>query len=227
MDGESGLISQIKTYLVEYYSQKYYWNLFLCTGAWGIAMTLGAFNVFMQKSIGLTLAQIGMISGVVSAVNIFLTYPAGALGDRYHPLRVLFWVKIVNLFFLPLGLIWLFFDFPPETAFKVSLAISAINLPFSVLTEAMKIPMYMRVLPMDRYGQFASANALVRSLATVVGGFFAGLFLDLMKHVYGGSDYACRFIPVWSMFWSAVALFFLWRLYGDWKRFPVQEQTGV
>jgi hypothetical protein len=70
------------------------------------------------------------------------------------------------------------------------------NLPFAVLTEAMMLPMYMRVLPLDRYAPFCSANALLRSVATVAGGLVVGLFMDLMKHLYNGSDYAYRFIPL-------------------------------
>jgi hypothetical protein len=46
---------------------------------------------------------------------------------------------------------------------------------------------------------------------------------DMMKHFYPGNDYAYRFIPVWTIFWSAVALFFLWRLYQDWKKLPVHD----
>ena len=47
--------------------------------------------------------------------------------------------------------------------------------------------------------------------------------MDMMKHLYSGSDYACRFIPLWSIFWSAIVLFFLWRLYQDWKRLPQHD----
>jgi MFS family permease len=218
LDGKVGFVSQVKTYFVECYSQGYYWNFFLCNACWAIASAMGVFNVFFQKSIGLDLAQIGFIAGIVSAVNMIVTYPAGALGDRFHPLRVLVWVKLGNLFFLPIGLIWLFFDFDPATAFKIAVAISMINIPFGVLTEAMMIPMYMRVLPRERYGQFCSANAMVRSFGTICGGMLAGGFLDIMKRFYDGSDYAYRFIPLWIIFWSAAALFFLWRLYRDWKK---------
>ena len=162
---QSGFLAQVKVYMVECYSQPYFWNLFLCTAFWAVAGTLGVFNVFLQKSIGLDLAQIGMIGGAVSFMNMLLTYPAGALGDRFHPLRVLVYVKLANLLLLPLSLIWLFFDFPPATAFYISICISAVNLPFAVLTEAMMLPMYMRVMPLERYGQFCSANALLRSVA--------------------------------------------------------------
>jgi MFS family permease len=223
VDGGEGFASKVKTYFVECYSQRYFWNFFLCNTFWSVAFTMATFNVFLQKSIGLDLAQIGFITGMVSGVNMVLTYPAGALGDKFHPLRVLVWVKVINLFFLPLGLIWLFFDFAPATAFKVALSISMVNIPFGVLTEAMMIPMYMRVLPRERYGQFCSANALVRSFGVICGGFFAGLFLDMLKHFYPGNDYAYRFIPVWTIFWSAVALFFLWRLYQDWKKLPARD----
>ena len=69
------------------------------------------------------------------------------------------------------------------------------------------LPMYMRVLPRENYGQFCPANAMVRSLGVIVGGFFAGLSLDMMKHFYPDNDYACRFIPIWTIFWSAPTLF--------------------
>jgi MFS family permease len=227
LDGKRGFFSEIKTYFIECYSKPYYWNLYLCSAAWAIAYTLGAFYVFLQKSIGLDLAQIGMISGAVSGMNMLLTYPAGALGDRYHPLRVLLWVKLVNIFVMPLGLIWLFFDFAPSTAFLISIVISAISLPFNVLTEAMMVPMYMRVLPLDRYGQFCSAMSILRSLATILGGLAAGLYLDLMKYLFHGSDYAYRFIPAWIIFWSAIALFFLWRLYRGWKASPQVDKFNI
>jgi hypothetical protein len=81
----------------------------------------------------------------------------------------------------------------------------------------------MRVLPRERYGQFCSANALLRSLGVICGGFLAGAFIDIMKHFYHGSDYAYRFIPIWSIFWSAAALFFLWRLYQGWKLLPAKD----
>ena len=44
-----------------------------------------------------------------------------------------------------------------------------------------------------------------------------------MEHLYNGSDYAYRFIPFWSIFWSAIALFLLWRLYQDWKKLPQHD----
>ena len=223
VDGRHGFISELKTYFRECFSNPYYWNLFLCTAAWAVSYTLGVFQVFLQQSIGLNLAQIGIISGIVSGMNTLLTYPAGALGDRFHPLRVLLWVKIANLCLMPLSLIWLFFDFPPATVFQIAIVITAINIPCIVLTEAMMLPMYMRVFPMERYGQFCSANALVRSFATIFGGLAAGIFLDLMKKICHGSDYAYRFIPVWVIFWSAIALFFLWRLYKGWKALGSQE----
>jgi len=224
IDGNVRFISQLKTYFVECYSQRYYWTFFLCNSCWAVAATIGAFYVFLQKSIGLSLEQIGTISGIISGINIFLTYPAGALGDKFHPLRVLLWVKVTNIALLPLGLIWLFLDLPPDQTFKVALAISAINLPIGVLTDAMMIPMHMRVLPLEKFGQFYSANSLLRSFAVICGGLCAGLFLDIMKRLCGGSDYAYRYMPLWTIFWSGLALFFLWHLYASWKRLPAEQR---
>ncbi|MFZ4778355.1 MAG: hypothetical protein ACOYM3_23545 [Terrimicrobiaceae bacterium] len=68
-----------------------------------------------------------------------------------------------------------------------------------------------------------ASTFLVRSFGVICGGFFAGLFIDLIKRLYHGSDYAYRFIPVWTIFWSASALFFLWRLYQGWKTRPAVD----
>ena len=221
--GRIGFLEGIKKYFIECFSERYYWNLFLFTACWAIAATMGVFNFLLQKDLGLDLAQIGMISGSVSFINMVLIYPIGALGDRFHPLRTLVWAQLVNLFLLPLGLVWLFFDFPPATSFHIAFSISVINFTFTELAQSMMVPVNMRVLPTERFGQFASANALVRSVATVLGGLLGGLFLDLMKNLHDGSTYAYRYISVWRIFWSAVALFFLWRLYQDWKTRPRVE----
>jgi hypothetical protein len=45
-----------------------------------------------------------------------------------------------------------------------------------------------------------------------------------MKRIHNGSDYAYRFLPIWIIFWSGAALFFLLLLYRDWKK--QQEQPG-
>jgi hypothetical protein len=76
--------------------------------------------------------------------------------------------------------------------------------------------MYMRILPKSRYGQFSSANAMVRSLAVIVGGLLMGLALDSLAQIFPRKDYCYRFIPLWTLVCFGGSLFFLRRLYSEW-----------
>ena len=76
----------------------------------------------------------------------------------------------------------------------------------------------MRIFPKERYGQFCSANALIRSVLCMVGGGLAGVFMDAMKIVCHGSDYAYRFMPVWSCTFGFLGYVSFWLMYREWKR---------
>jgi hypothetical protein len=76
----------------------------------------------------------------------------------------------------------------------------------------------MRILPKSRYGQFSSANAMVRSFAIIFGGLLIGFALDRLAVVFPTKDYCYRFIPLWSLVFIGASLFFLRRLYSDWMK---------
>ena len=116
-----GFLGQIQTFVIECYSLRFYWDYYLFCMLWSLATCTGTFWIFLQKDIGLDLAKVGQIAGVATLVSMCLTYPAGVLVDRFHPLRILLWVKVVVVALAPLQLIWLFFDFEPQTVFMISL----------------------------------------------------------------------------------------------------------
>jgi len=99
----------------------------------------------------------------------------------------------------------------------IAIAHAAISLPVAAMWNAAEFPLMMRLLPRERYGQFCSANALVRSAAMIVGGLVAGGLLDLMRRVHGGSDYAYRYIPIWQVVFFSMSLLFFYRVYRQWK----------
>jgi len=74
----------------------------------------------------------------------------------------------------------------------------------------------MKLLPHDRYGQFCSANALVRSCILIIGGIGCGLFLDCMKPFGTTPDSCYRFISIWNEFFALGYLGFLYLLYRQW-----------
>ncbi|MCC7517751.1 MAG: hypothetical protein IT578_01050 [Verrucomicrobiae bacterium] len=212
-----GFFAQIRTFAVECYSLRFYWDYYLFCMLWSLSTCISTFSIFLQKDVGLDLAKIGQIAGVATVISMCLTYPAGILVDRYHPLRVLLWVKVVVVTLTPFGLIWLFFDFHPDTVFAISLSFSMLLLPFNVLTEATSLPTQMRLFPKERFGQFCSANALLRAATVVVGGLLAGMFLDFTRWACGGSNFGYRFIPMWTIPCVTGSLLCLIRLYRRWQ----------
>ena len=123
----------------------------------------GSFHLLQARSIGVDLDFYGKTAAVAGIVSAVLMYPAGVISDRLHPLRVLMWATIALLVIQPLWLIFLFYEFSPAVSHGLFIAITAVTAPAMALYLAAELPMYMRILPKSRYGQFCSANAMARS----------------------------------------------------------------
>jgi len=76
----------------------------------------------------------------------------------------------------------------------------------------------MRILPHDRYGQFCSANSMVRSIALIIASALSGLFLDKLKVAFPAHDYYYRFLPFWAFFFQILTVVALWQLYKAWTK---------
>ncbi len=216
------ILQIVKNYIKECLNHRIYHYFFLHNIFWSLAGACGIFTVFLNLSLGLTLPQIGSIAAAVGVANVILTYPAGALADRFHPLRVMLWIKVGLLLIAPLNCIWLFTNFTPDVNFKIVIALNIISLPLWLIYNVVGIPMYMRILPKDRFGQFCSFNAFSASAIGILGGVAAGGYIDLMRRVFPdkiwGNDFCYRMIPVWGLPFLILGLVFLVLLYRSWKK---------
>ncbi len=89
-DDHRGLLGDIKTYFGECYSHKFYWLLFLSTTFWVMsAACIAPYLVFFYENVGLDLQQFGHIAAYASILTGLLSYPAGMLVDRLHPIRTM------------------------------------------------------------------------------------------------------------------------------------------
>jgi maltose/moltooligosaccharide transporter len=216
------LLGAAKTYCRECLQHRIYIYFFLHNMFWSLALACDIFLVFLYLSLGLTLQQLGWIAGAIGAANFFLSYPAGGLADRFHPLRVMVWVKIGLLCIAPLNLIWLFTRFPADVNFKILIALAVIKMPLQLIYITIGLPMFMRILPKDRFGQFASFNAICSAAMLAVGGLLAGFYVDLMRawlpDATWGKDFCYRMVPLWGFPFLIVGLTFLLLLYRTWKQ---------
>jgi hypothetical protein len=214
-----GILASAKTYIVECFTHRYYWCFFLLSSSWQVASCINVFSVFLYRdSLGLDLDQLGKIGGIAGFVTTLLLYPAGMLSDRYHPIRIIGLTIFFSLLTAPVGLIYLFWDFTPHTILWITIIMTCITLPINVLYVAAALPMYMKLLPQERYGQFGSADAMIRSITTIIFGVLAGVFIDCMKQWYG-DPWCYRLIPIWTIVFQTIAMIFFYFLYRGWQRY--------
>lgn len=221
--GRRGFLASAQTYVKECLGHRFYWYFFL----WGLCGSLGGysvmlFGVFFNQSLGLSLGQIGRIGAVCGALSTALTYPAGALADRYHPLRMMVGLSLVTFALAPLSLFWLFKAFTPQINYAIVFALSLLTLPLGVLTYAVTMPMYMRILPRERFGQFCSCLAMFQAGISIFGSVLVGKALDVVQRFFPdavyGKYYSYRFIHIWALFFGCFSITFLLLLYREWKR---------
>ena len=212
------LVAQMKTYAKECFTHRFYWYFFLQSTFFFVSWQAGSFGTIRNRdSLGLTLQQMGNLGAITAFVSLLLQWPAGWLSDRWNPIRVFMFTTFVTFGQNILQCMFIFTDFKPSTNLAILTLISFTVMPFSLLHAAAELPMYMRLLPKERYGQFCSANAMIRAFALIFGSFLAGFFLDSLKNWFGMGDFRYRFYPVWAVFFQIPAFIFLWLLYRQWK----------
>ncbi|MFA5205364.1 MAG: MFS transporter [Lentisphaeria bacterium] len=236
-DGQGGMLAAFKTYGKECFSIEHYWWVFLTSMAIGASWGIGTFGVFSSKSIGLDLEQIGHLGGINSLVMSVAILGSGWLADRFHPIRVVLVGFILQTITTPIGFIWVFWHPDPNVVYWFSLVNSlVIGVPIGALIGVYDPPLFMRTFPRSRYGQYCSANAMLRSIAAIIGGAGAGIYLDLLKGFFSrpeiqngalkvmyagqgctGEDVAYRLIPLWSWVCTGLATFFMYKLFQSWK----------
>lgn len=220
-------------YVKECTHQKLFVLLYLHMMVWTLANVGGGiYGMFVNLSLGLSMQNIGTISALVGVATVILTYPAGILADRFHPMRLMIWMKLAITVVTPLGFIWLFIEFTPSVNFWIVLGINSVNLALMVIYQATTMPLLMRLFPRDAFGQFASFNAICQAAVAVAGGFLVGYFLDTMRVHYPdviyGKDFFYRLIVAWDLLFSGLSLLFLTLLYKEWMRLgrPSEQAEG-
>lgn len=208
----------VTTFFRESFSHRIFWLVFGYTTMLAAATSIGTFSIFMAFSIGLTLDDVGKISGVAAFIGMLLMYPMGSLVDRLHPIRVMFAAQVGYCLVISVQLIFLFYNFPKDIAFWIYAGAAALAIPIGVANASASLPMVMRIFPHERFGQFCAANAMCGAFGTMVGGVLSGTFLDLMKSLFVQENYYYRFVPVWVLFFMAMSAVMTYLVFREWKK---------
>jgi Na+/melibiose symporter-like transporter len=217
VDKRKGLWSAAKTFGKECFTHKFYRYFFLSSMFMFLSWQSGAFRGLRDRdSLGLTMEQLGNLGFWTNIVSLVVMYPAAWLADRYHPIRVYVIMTLV-CFASPLAqCLWIFTDFGPYGNLVGQYVLAFAILPMSAVQGLVEIPMYMRLLPKDRYGQFCSANAAFRALAMILGSILAGLMMDALKHWAGMDEWRYRYYATWVVVCQIPSILFMLLLYREW-----------
>ena len=211
-------IAMVRTYFRECFSHRIYWYFFLANAFYAMTWPVSAYSPLLAKSVGVPLELYGQIAAISSLVSVALLLPSGFIVDRIHPLRMMIGATVLMLLSQVLWLYFLISNPNADQARYIYIAFNVISLPISVLYGSAELPMYMRLISRERYGQFCSANAMFRSVVISLAGVVSGGMIDVIAMYTVNRDYAYRFVPIWIMVCFAGSLLFLCLLHREWKR---------
>ena len=219
VDGKRGLLSGIKTFAAECFSKRIYWYFFLANTCWAVAMSCTiAYLPFFAQSNGVSLGGLGKMLAITGFALAVLLYPMGVLSDRKHPLNVNYWGAVIIVFATLFQLIFMYRGLPPRLAPVLFLGILGLGTVLQAVYAASELPMYMKILPQELYGQFCSANSMVRAIALMVGVPAAGFFLDAMRRFDKSPNDHYNFGPLWVLFFMVGCTLFLYLLRREWNK---------
>jgi len=201
--GKSAMVTATRTYFRECYSKPYYLLCFLCIALGPLAFAaITTFILLYAKQMGMEMAQFGKINAFCAVASLLLTYPIGALADRFHPIRVAIITMAAHAITTGLGT----FLIQNTGSFTVFLVAQTI-LSSCYYTATASLP--QRLLPRSKFLQFFSAASIVTALFSIGFGPLLGVLLDS-----GGNEYRLTFFV--SALISGLTLLLLVVL---WKQF--------
>jgi MFS family permease len=122
-------------------------------------------------------ADYGNCVYITYGCSLLLSYPLGALADRFHPLRVTQVFLAIYAVVMISGSLWVTNIPTFSTIFIIHGVISG-----CMLTAWAS--MGQRLLPRSKFSEIASAGGLLHALVTIVSVPILGRFLDYTHHAY-------------------------------------------
>jgi MFS family permease len=197
--------SGMLTYLRECFAQPFYLLYFFARTVGGLAFApFNTFSLFYMKNIGVDIGFGGKFTALTYAISFVLSYLLGSLADRFHPLRLgLAFLSIYAL--VALGG-WFLAGSP--NMFLVFYVLHGV-VSGAFMTGVASL--HQRILPRDRFAQFASAGGIVGALAYMIIPAAIGFLIDI-----SGNNYRITFLL--NAGFTLVALILFALFFRAWKK---------
>ncbi len=173
---------------------------------------------------GISLAKGGIRGVFFAIVGLIVAYPLGALIDRWNPLRTILCASLIGL---PAPILFYFFYHDYVTGFYLTI----LYWPFNVLAGMAMVPMLVMLLPRAKYGQFCSANALVRQAVGAVAAPSGAVVMDYLTRKSLNTDafrygYLCQFVAHVLSLLCLLGVYYYWKKLGG-KNYTAPEAEGL
>jgi maltose/moltooligosaccharide transporter len=226
-------VHAIRTYARECFSHPLFVAWYLARAVFAVGGVAKLYKQFVVlRRLHFTTADLGRVLAVMSPILLALQWPMGWLVDRIHPMRV---YLIASTLLIPVYAAGYFIDTYTIAgyaihAFTVFVAIQLLQMPLTQLSASSDIPLMMRVFPLAQYGQFSSAQAMLRHFSLIFGTIAGATFIGVMntRHGQQGNAYSC----LWQAAFQALGAVCLWIVYVYWRKlggvnftFAPREQT--
>jgi len=208
-----GWRSHATVYFRECFGHPFYWHLFLGTAFITVGGASTPFILLMNLSLGLDLKQIGWIAGGAGLLSLPVFFAAGLFVDRWNLVRMFYRGRVIQTVISAGFMVYLVVELSVRQVLVLTVSLNLVLLIITAVMLVAMVPMNMMLLPRDRYGQFASALSLVVGAAGVLGGLLMGGFMDAMRWLHDGSDFAYRYAPVWMTVFYALGTYHQYRVY--------------
>ena len=215
--------SQLITFGKGSFSHRFYWYFYLKDAAMMIAGATGMYTVFFSiKCMGLTRQELGDLGFWGAPIGLVATYFVSVYVDRWHPLRITAYYAVFGALGGWAAAVWIWVTLPTHVYWWIALLGGLVATFSSALQGATDIPLFMRVMPKTLYGQFCSANAMIRSFVGIFTSVLGAMFMDYLKNQWGDPN-AYRYLFIWAWVFNIVYAVFVCLGYREWKRLGGDE----
>jgi hypothetical protein len=161
----------------ECFSNPYYLWVFLALSTETAFLPVNLFSLIFAKSLNMDLGLYGRYIALTYLISFVLSYFLGALADRLHPLRV--GGGILGMY--ALVALWGGIYARDASSFAIALVLHGV---LSGALYTSNASMAQRLYPHFRYGQFASAGAMLANIFRMLLAPAVGVMLDITGHNY-------------------------------------------
>jgi MFS family permease len=199
----------VRTYFRECFCHPIYITYYLYSSLWAMTNACSfALIFFYVDYLGFSMDRMGKFNAMLGIAGMAIAFPLGWLVDKIHPMRA---ILIATVCMIPVNFAAFYMH-----SFAVYMIVTALRMPVSSLISTSSGPLSVQLMPRKQFGQFCSANDMVRSFVLIFASVAGGMFVGYCHSRYGMAGYAA--VWLWVCVFDLLALLCMVVVWQYWRR---------